>query len=63
MLGGDKNAQLQMYLEKIMDLFAGLPDKEDLADGGKDEAAEGEPPIGKGEADLIIGIGEPKKKF
>ena len=28
MLGGDKNAQAQMLLEKLMELFSGLPDED-----------------------------------
>ncbi len=52
-LGG--GADRGKVLEKLLELFGHMPDKEDAKDGGLDEKAEGEPPI-KGAEIAMVGI-------
>ncbi len=47
--GGSKGKML----EKLLELFSQMPDKEDLKDGGIDEAKEGEPPLKGAEISMI----------
>jgi len=52
MFGHQGGGSRGKHLEKIMQLFSQMPDKEDLKDGGADEAQEGKSALG-GEAGKV----------